>query len=261
MNNLLAATWKLSLYQMWNRKRRWVSLALFLFPVVIVGIAAFLRPFGGDGFYTEFVPGIFGSVLVPFVALYWGSGALSDEIEGKTLVYLWTRPRDRGFLIFLKMAGCWFWVSVLSMVGIGAAYLYNYSGSDSGALMDNAMLMVWDWRALTLAGIAWSCIGFLLSVFTKRPLTYGLLIAYLWELIPAAGPGFLRRISVTQQMLALSTHKIEKGGMMRRLVDQVVITEWQALMTLTGLAGICAVLGIWLANQREFFGDEAARSQ
>lgn len=261
MNNLFAAAWKLSLYQVWNPKRRWVTVGLFLFPLVIVGIALFARQQGGEGFYVNFVPGVLGSVLVPFVALYWGSGALSDEIEGRTLVYLWTRPRDRGLLIFAKMAGCWAWLLLLALVGIGSAYVYNYSSFDAGALADNIMMVLWDWRALGLAGIAWTCVGFLLSVFTKRPLTYGLLIAYLWELVPANGPGFLKRMSVTQQMLALSTHKPEEDGFAQKLVEQVEITEPEALMTLVGLAGICAVLGIWLVNQREFLGDEAVRSQ
>lgn len=261
MKNLLSAAWTLSVYQIWNRKRRWVTLALFLLPVIIVAAGAAFRKQGGEGFYLGFVPEVMGAVLLPFVAIYWGSGALSDEIEGKTLVYLWTRPRDRGFLIFLKMAGCWVWIFLLAALGILSAYVYAYSNPESGGLVDNLMMTVWDLRALTLAGIAWACLSFLLSVLTKRPLTYGLLIAYLWELIPANGPGFLRRLSITQQMLALSTHKPDDAGMVKRLVEQIKVSEGDAILTLIGVAGLCAAAGIWLANEKEFLSDDPARNQ
>lgn len=260
--DLIAAAWKLSLYQVWNRKRRLVTLVLYIFPLVIVGAAVALRDQGGEGFYENFVPSILGAVLIPFVAIYWGSGAVSDEVEGKTLVYLWTRPRDRGLLLFLKMAGCWLWLVLLAAIGIGAAYVYNYSAYSREALLSNLMIIVWDLRALGLAAIAWSCVGFLLSVVSKRPLTYGLLIAYLWELVPQYGPGFLRRLSITQPMLALSTHKPEEsGGMASRLIEQVTITESQAVLSMIGLAGLCAVAGMVLANRREFLSDDPARAQ
>lgn len=255
MMNLLAAAWKLSVYQIWNRKRRWVSLALFLLPLLIVGVSAMLRT-TSDDFYREFVPYALGSILVPFVAIYWGSGALSDEIEGKTLVYLWTRPRDRGFLIFAKLAGSWPWLLLLTVLGVAAAYSYEMMGR--GQWGDYWQIAFWDVRAIALAAIAWTCLAFLLSIFTKRPLTYALLIAYLWELIPANGPGFLRRLSITQHMFALSTHKPVEKSM---LIDRIEITETQALLTLIGLSGLCVVAGIWMANQREYLGDDPARNQ
>lgn len=255
MKNLLAAAWKLSLYQIWNRKRRWVSIGLFLLPLLIVGLSAMLRR-TSDDFYGEFVPYALGSVLVPFVAIYWGSGALSDEIEGKTLVYLWTRPRDRGFLIFAKLAGSWPWLVLLTLLGVAAAY--SYVAISRGELGEYWQMAFWDVRAIAMAAITWTCLAFLLSVLTKRPITYALLIAYLWELIPANGPGFLRRLSITQHMLALGTHKPRDKSL---LIDQIEITETQALLTLIGLAGLCAVAGIWTANQREYLGDDPARNQ
>lgn len=259
--NLLSAAWTLSLYQVWNRKRRWVTLALFLLPVVIVIAALFTRQQGGGGFYENFVPTVLGAVLIPFVAIYWGSGAISDEVEGKTLVYLWTRPRDRGLLMFLKMAGCWLWLLLLIAVGILAAYVYSYAALPGNALAENLLVMVWDLRALGLTAIAWSCVGFLLSVITKRPLTYGLLLAYLWELIPQYGPGFFRRLSITQQMQALATHKPEESGIAKKLIDQVTIGETEAILSLIGIAGLCAVTGMMLASRKEFLSDDPARSQ
>jgi len=260
MNQIVAA-WKLSLYQIWNRKRRWVTLLLYLFPVLIIAVALGVRDEGTPDFYQNFVTVTLGAVLIPFVAIYWGSGVLSDEIEGKTLVYLWTRPADRGILLFWKLAGSWPWLALLCLAGVLAGYFYGYRTPDTGGLGANLLIIVWDVRALLLAGITWSCVAFLLSVCTKRPLTYGLLLAYLWELIPQYGPGFVRRLSVTQQMLALATHKQEQSGLASKLIDQVQISELEAVFSLLGIAGLCAVTAILLLNQREFLSDDPARSQ
>ncbi len=266
MINLIAATWKLSLYQVWNRKRRWITVALMLFPVVIVGVAAILgTPEKADfyeNFYQKFVTVALGSILIPFVALFWGTGALTDEIEGKTLVYLWTRPRHRGFLIFCKVVGSWLWLIIMAFLGVGAVYLYAYYNAPAGGLAENLPVLLWDWRALALAAIAFSSLGFLLSVLTKRPLVYGLLIAYMWELIPEYGPGFFQRISITQQMQALATHKEEKeASFAQKLIEQVPITEVEALITLLVIIIVCVAGGIWMAGQREFLSDDPARNQ
>lgn len=263
MTDLLAAAWKLSLYQVWNRRRRWVTTAMLLFPVLLVVAATFIETIDRQEFYQGFVTVALGTILIPFVALFWGSGVLTDEIEAKTLVYLWTRPRHRGLLMFAKLTGSWLWLVVLAIIGAGAAYVFAYYDSPAGGVADNLLIILWDWRALSLAALAYSTAGFLLSVLTKRPLLYGLIIAYLWELIPAYGPGFFKRLSITQQTLALATHKEteDQGNLARQIIQQVTITETEALLTLIGIIIVCSAAGIVMAGQREFLSDDPARNQ
>jgi len=260
--NYLAIAWKLGMYQVWNRKRRGVTIALLLFAPVIVLVAAVVNIPERAEFYQKFVTIALGWVLIPFVSLFWGSGAISDEIEGKTLVYLWTRPRHRGSIIFGKVMVTWLWLALLALMGTFWAYLFAYFNSPAGGLAENLPIMFWDWRALSLTAMAWSSVGFLLSVFTKRPLIYGLLIAYLWELIPKFGPGFFRRLSITQQMEALATHKSEnEESLISKLIEQVTITETEALLSLLGIIVVFSALGIWKLQDREFLSDDPARNQ
>jgi hypothetical protein len=267
--NLLAAAWKLGNYQVWNRKRRWSTLGLLLFPAILVGGVALFDIVGkrmGDHsrpeFYQGFVTVALRTILLPIVAIFWGSAVLADEIEGKTLVYLWTRPRHRGLLLLNKLLATWVWLAALAFCAVLFAYVYAYNEESSGGLASNLPVLLWDWRALALGAIAYSAIGFLLSFLFRKPLTYGLLIAYAWEVVPQVGPGFLRRLSVRQHVLTLVTHKQEEtAGLAHKLIKPVVITEAQALLTLAGIIVVCLAAGVWLATQREFLSDDPARNQ
>ncbi len=260
--NMLSVAWKLSFYQVWNRKRRWSTVAMFLLPVLLVlGIAMFARHPDTTEFYKGFVTNALGFFLIPFVAVFWGTAVLTDEIEGKTLVYLWTRPRHRGTLLLLKLMFMWVWLALLVFSGVAAGYLFAYSTNNAGGLLENLPVLLWDWRALTLAAIAYSSIGFLFSVLFRKPLTYAILLVYAWEVIPNVGPGFLKRISIRQQMLALVTHKEEPGRIAKTLMSDVVITEMQAIATLLVVAAVCCVATVFIAPQREFLSDDPARNQ
>lgn len=267
--NLLAAAWKLSLYQVWNRKRRWSTLALLALPLVIIaGVAAFQVAVpravesSGAEFYQDFVTVALGTVLVPFLAVFWGSAVVADEIEGKTLVYLWTRPLHRGVLLLLKLLGTWAWLALATLLAVAPAYVFAYRSPQTGGLANNLPTLLWDWRALVLGGITYSSIGFLLSFIFRKPLVFGLLIAYAWEIVPAFAPGFLRRLSVRQHVMALVTHKVqETGEFARRFVKPEIISEGDAIMALAGICVVCLAVGVFLATQREFLSDDPARTQ
>lgn len=261
--NAFFVAMELSMYQVWNPQRRWITVALLLLPALIIFGAYIFGVNPGAQFYQGFVTRALGTFIVPFVALYWGSSALTDEIEGKTLVYLWTRPCNRGLLMLARVMGTWIWLIALSVIGVVSAFLFTFAANDqSGGIAANFPMVIWDSRALILTGMAYSSLGFLLSVFTKRPMIYGLLIAYLWEIVPNIAPGFIRRISITQQMLSLATHtKKEESGIARRLIEQIEITETQALLTLLGITIVFSTIAAAFVGQREFLSDDPARDQ
>lgn len=105
--NLLAAAWKLTNYKLFAGRRILVALFVFASPVALCALILFLArkdiPVGRVGeMYTTSIQTIYVMVLLPFVAIFWGSTLLSDEVENKTLVYLWTRPAGRARLFSLQ---------------------------------------------------------------------------------------------------------------------------------------------------------------
>jgi hypothetical protein len=146
------------------------------------------------------------------------------------------------------------------LCGVGAGFLYAYSNSPGG-VVENLPVLLWDWRALTLGAVAYSSVGFFLSVLVRKPLTYGLIFVYAWEVVPQFGPGFLKRLSIRQQMLSMATHKDEPGRIAKTLMSDVKITELEGLLTLLAIVVVCCAATVLLAPQREFLSDDPARSQ
>lgn len=260
--NLLASAWLLSKYQFLNPKRRWVTSLLILFPVIICIVASLANLPDKSEFYEKFVSYALGWVYLPFLALFWGSGVVSDEIDGKTLVYLWTRPRHRGLLMLLKLVFSWVWVVLICLVGPLSAVAF-FSASGSQTFSDNAPMILWDWRALSLSAIAWSSLGFVLSVFTRKPLLVGLLIAFLWELVVQFVPVIPRWLSIMQPMETLVTHATSANtdGLLSKFVTTTPLTETQAIATLLIIIVSFCLAATLLLPHREFLGDDPARNQ
>src|SRR5262245_44461973 len=77
-------------------KRLIATLGLIFAPTIIVMLLKLNRPnIDGATIYHVFAPAlVFGFILV-ILSVVFGTGAISQEVEQKTIVYLLTRPVPR----------------------------------------------------------------------------------------------------------------------------------------------------------------------
>lgn len=112
------------------------------------------------------------SLLVPVVALLFGSAALGDLAEDGTLVYLWLRPVRRGWLAFAALAAsitAAIPVSVLPLV-VGVAISGGGWRLVGGAAVGSI-----------LATLAYSSVFCGLGLRVRRALAWGLAYLLIWE--------------------------------------------------------------------------------
>jgi ABC-2 type transport system permease protein len=137
------------------------------------------------------------SLLVPVVALLFGSAALGDLSEDGTLVYLWLRPVARSWLALSALAAAVtaaLPISVIPLV-IGTAL----SGGSGKLLAATA-------AASVLATLAYSAVFSGLGLRVRRALAWGLAYLLIWEQAVARVSHGAARASLFISTRSLAAH-------------------------------------------------------
>ena len=211
----------LSLGEMlWSRRTIFMALVVggpVLLALIVKGVEMFgmsaLRVNGqkvaGIGIFGVMIWVLFLRFIVPVLGVFYGTALMADEVEDKTLTYLFTRPIPRGAVLvgkFLAYLACTFLV-VLPSVMIVYFLLVPLSevpGTFGNLLVDLGLLAL----GLAVYGGVFAFVG----AFFKRPLVIGLIFAFGWEQVVLALPGYLKQLTIAFYLQALVPHAMPSDG-------------------------------------------------
>lgn len=251
------AVFDLSLEDMvWSRKS-FVMAALLFLPVglaVIFRLIANLKgaPAGID-LYGVVVAMYYLRNAVPLAALFFATALIADEVEGRTITYLLSRPVTRASILCGKFAAYLVTTLSLTLPGIVASFfllvtLRGFSGV-SAFVPD----LLRDLAVAVLALAAYGALFALLGVLLKRPTIPGLLFLFGWELL-ANLPGWLPRYTITAWVRSLITHRPVDEGLAE--LFQTTLPAGEAVAVLCGVIvlGLAGAYGIF--SRRQFVLDQ-----
>ena len=174
---------------------------------------------GGIGIFGVMIWMLFLRFIVPVLGVFYGTALMADEVEDKTITYLFTRPIPRGAVLvgkYLAYVVCTLLV-VLPSVMLVYFLLVPFRG-DPGDV----------WAAcstdLGLLGLGWRstarCSRSSAPIF-KRPLVIGLVFAFGWEQVVLALPGYMKRFTMAYYMQALVPHAMPSEGVISHAAGSV----------------------------------------
>jgi ABC-2 type transport system permease protein len=141
---------------------------------------------------------------VPVLGVFYGTSLIADEVEDKTITYLFTRPVPKGTVLlgkFFAYLGCTFCV-VLPSVVIVYLCIVPVRGSLGGSFLD----LVKDLVLLAIGLAAYGAVFAFIGARFKRPLLVGLIFIFGWEQMALAFPGYLKKFTVAYYLQALVPH-------------------------------------------------------
>jgi ABC-2 type transport system permease protein len=255
----------LSLSRMlWSRSTIFMALVVGL-PVVIAAIVRGLEMAGLGGGRVEGVaisgPALFGSMIwlmflrfiVPVLAVFYGTSLIADEVEDKTITYLFTRPIPRGAVMagkYLAYLVCTIMV-VLPSVMIVYFLIVPYGGGSIAASFPD---LVKDLALLALGLIAYGALFAWVGARFKRPLLTGLIFVFGWEQAAMVFPGYLKRFTIAYYLQALVPHTMPSDNLLGML--QAIVRETPSLLSclvsLAVITGLFLWLAIRLVGKREY---------
>lgn len=142
--------------------------------------------------------------ILALAAAIFATAVVAQEVEGKTIVYLLTRPVPRQLLLLgraLAASLVVFLVSALSAVAVSIATL---KGSNP--------LLAKDLIALAVGSLAYTGLFTLVSLLLNRSMVACLLFAFGWETLAAGVPGDLRLLTLNTHIMAIAERPTPEGG-------------------------------------------------
>ena len=205
-------------------------------------------------------PAIFGLMIwvfylrftIPVLGVFYGTALMADEVEDKTLTYLFTRPIRRGAVLigkYLAYLGCTVFV-VLPSVMLVYLLIVPMQGSLGGSFID----LVKDLALLALGLAVYGALFAFIGAKFKRPLLIGLVFVFGWEQAALAFPGYLKQFTIAYYLQAMVPHAMPTDGVISLI--QGIFRESPGLFaSLFWLAVIWALflgLAAWIVERREY---------
>ena len=205
-------------------------------------------------------PAIFGLMIwvfylrftVPVLGVFYGTSLMADEVEDKTITYLFTRPIRRGAVLFgkyLAYLGCTIFV-VLPSVMLVYLLVVPMQGTLGGSFLD----LLKDLSLLALGLAVYGALFAFVGAKFKRPLLIGLIFIFGWEQAALAFPGYLKKFTVAFYLQGLVPHAMPNDSTLS-LIQGVFRESPSMAASLFGLAAILVVfvgLAAWIVERREY---------
>jgi ABC-2 type transport system permease protein len=239
-----------------------IAIALILRLVVALGAPIMDESIGGGSSTPVRMtgPAIFGLMvwvfylrfIVPVLGIFYGTSLIADEVEDKTITYLFTRPVRRGAVLLGKYIAylvCTIFV-VLPSVTIVYLLVVPLRGSLGGSFLD----LVKDLALLALGLAVYGALFAFVGAKFKRPLLVGLIFIFGWEQAALAFPGYLKKFTIAYYIQGLVPHAMPNDGVVGLL--QGIFREspglGASLMWLALIWVVCLTLAAWVVERREY---------
>ena len=253
---------------LWSRRTVFMALATGA-PVVIALLLRIIHEMGLSSFRVNGVPVpgpvIFGFMIwllylrfiIPVLGAFYGTSLISDEVEDRTITYLFTRPVPRGAIIIGKYFAYLLCTGLVVLPSVTAVYLL-ITPVAGGSIGGTFLQLLTDLGLLAVGLAVYGAVFALIGALVPRPLVAGLLLIFGWEQVALIVPGYLRRFTVAHYLQALVPHAMPQDDAVTAI--QSLFSEPPAVSSsLLSLAAI-AVFALWMAgrtvSRREYVLDQ-----
>jgi ABC-type transport system involved in multi-copper enzyme maturation permease subunit len=212
---------ELSLGEMlWSRRTIFMALVVGG-PVLLALVARILQEsgipalrvngvrVGGAGIFGMMIWVLFIRFIVPVLGVFYGTALVADEVEDKTITYLFTRPIQRGAVLVGKYLAYLVCTTLVVLPSVMLVYFLMVPFSEVGATFG---LLVKDLGILAIGLAVYGALFALAGAVLKRPLVIGLVFAFGWEQVALLMPGYLKRFTLAYYVQSLVPHAMPSDG-------------------------------------------------
>lgn len=201
---------------------------------------------GGDAIFGMMIWLLYIRFIIPILGVFYGTALIADEVEDKTITYLFTRPIPRSAVLLGKFLA--YLVCTVLLVLPSVVLVFFLIVPIGGASVGGAFpALVKDLAMLAVGLAAYGAVFALVGTRLKRPLVVGLVFAFGWEPAVLLFPGYLKRFTVAYYMQALVTHEMPQDSAVSLLLQvfREMPSTWVSLAALTAIVGT----SLWLAGR------------
>ncbi len=241
---------------LWSRRSVFLALLVgapmaIAFAVRLLSVSRGLPVINGAGLSGPTLFGLliwllFVRFIVPVLGVFYGTSLIADEVDDKTITYLFTRPIPRAAVLLGKYFA--YLACVVLLVLPSVVVMYFLVVPIGGRIGEAFPSLVEDLGMLVAGLAAYGAVFGFVGARLKRPLIIGLVFAFAWENSVLSIPGYLKQLTVAYYLQALVPHAMpaESSGIGMLLQGfQELPSVTTSLICLTGIT----VLALWLGGR------------
>jgi len=184
------------------------------------------------------------------VTLFYGTALIADEIDDKTITYLFMRPVSRRIIYLGKYLAYLVAASLLLLPTAVVSFLIAMIADPPGEAVQHLPILFKDLGVLILGILAYGALYALIGAVAKRPVFVGLAFAIVWETAVTFIPGYLSKMTIKHYLLALLPHAAGERGVLS-LLESPTSPPIAIVVLLATTAGLLA-LGAWIFTRKEY---------
>ncbi len=196
-------------------------------------------------------PAMFGLMIwafylrfsVPVLGAFYGTSLIADEVEDKTVTYLFTRPVSRASILFGKFLAYVLCTVIVVLPSVTVVWLLVTP--IGGSLGANFVDLVKDLLILATGLIAYGALFAFVGATFKRPLLISLVFVFGFEPSVMIFPGYLKRFTLSYYIQGLVPQAMPNDSFVS-LVTQI-FREIPSLSTSIAALAFITALCLWLA--------------
>ena len=252
--NSVMRVFDLSLGEMlWSRRTIFMAIVLgspILIALVIRVVDLWWRaPFtvngeriGGATLFGMLIWWVYLRFVVPALGVFYGTALIADEVEDKTITYLFTRPVPRSSVLIGKYLAYLVCTTLVVLPSVMIVFFLLVPFRDIGASFG---MLVTDLGLLALGLAVYGALFALVGALLQRPLIAGLVFAFGWEQIAMLMPGYIRRVTAVYYLQGLVPHAIPNDGIVSLLA--YTFSDTPSAVTCLVSLGIATIVSLVLA--------------
>ena len=247
----------------WSRRTIFMALVVGA-PVVLATVARIVQasgvaPLRINGTRVEAIS-VFGMIIwvlflrfiVPVLGVFYGTSLVADEVEDKTITYLFTRPLRRGAVLLGKYLA---YLACTTLVVLPSVMIVYFMLVPFGEVARSFTALITDLGLLALGIATYGAVFTMVGAWLKRPLVVGLVYVFGWEQFAMLMPGYLRRFTVAYYLQALVPHAMpaDEGiaSLLRSVLTDTPSTPL-SLFVLFAITGVSLALAMRIIERREY---------
>jgi len=149
--------------------------------------------------------------IVPILGVFYGTSLIADEVDDKTITYLFVRPIPRGAVLlgkYLAYLACTVLIVLPSVLLVYFLIVPIGGGSIAATFPD----LLKDLGLLALGLCVYGALFAFIGAQLRRPLLFGLFFAFGWEVATLSLPGYLKRFTVAYYLQTLVPHAMPQDS-------------------------------------------------
>ncbi|MCZ6596140.1 MAG: ABC transporter permease subunit [Planctomycetota bacterium] len=236
-------------------KRTLTCLALCLVPVLAAAMVVRVVEMHGESTPAlEIGWGLVVMVIVPIVSLVIGSAVVAEEVDDRTITYLFTRPIPRMAVLLGRWAASLVVIVVLLLSSSELVFLILDRGAATNQEMVLPAGMLGGLRMVIVIGaVIYSALFTAIGTLIKHPMVVGLGYTFVYEDFISSLPNESQSITVQYYLKSwLAGQSEEIAHRMRHIALEDPVSSGEALGTLAIVLAIALAVGCWTVSRKQY---------